>query len=313
MNTPTLALEAERIKAITLLGLASNLVLAGVKFGVGLVVNSLALIADAFNSLTDIITDVAVIWGSRWGAKPPDEDHPFGHGKIETFISAIVISGIIAVGVALVITAVKTLIVGREKAVLGLPIVGVAILTIAIKEYLYRRTLVVARQVRSIALKAKAWDHRGDVVVGLVVLSGGLGTVLHWLPADTIAGLIVGVIILTVGFRLGKEVVVELSEGAVDQETITQLNSILHSIPEVRGWHKLRTRRIGRELLMDVHILMDPQLTVEEAHRIVRDIEQALRSGTSWPVDPLIHVDPDNDEIRAKRERAGDKTLKPKL
>ncbi|MFN3821908.1 MAG: cation diffusion facilitator family transporter, partial [bacterium] len=301
MPTPDLAAEILSIRRITMWGMLVNIFLAIIKGVVGWIIHSLSLIADAFNSLSDIVTDIAVIWGSHWGSRPPDENHPFGHGKIETFISGVVIIGIIVVGAGVIVAAVQSLLGFVRAPLSGSMIMIIAGATIIVKELLYHKTLKVARIVRSTALKAKAWDHRGDVAVALVVLMGGLGTILKIQFADAVAGLIVGIIVLSVGFRLGKEVIVELSEGAADRETLEQLNRVMASIPEIRGWHKLRTRRIGRQLHLDVHILLNPRLTVEEAHNIVRNIEDTLRSATNWPIDPLVHVDPDNDEIRSKR------------
>jgi len=287
-----------------------NIVLLISKIVVGAVVGSLALIADGFNSLTDILTDVAVMIGTSLGVKPADENHPYGHGKIETFVAGVVEIGVLSVGIGIVYSGVKALIAGPKVVENGWAVVGVAAFTIACKEWLFHRTRKVAESSRSTALKAKAWDHRSDVAVSAVVLAGGVGSVVNWPYGDVIAGLSVGVVILVVGFRLAFDTLIELTEGWAGGETVARIAEVLKNEPEVRGWHKLRTRRIGRELLMDVHVMINPNLTVLESHKIVRRLEATIRDALDWPVNFTIHIDPDSDEIRLARIAASDQTLK---
>ncbi|MBM3326233.1 MAG: cation transporter [Calditrichaeota bacterium] len=310
MTNADIAREAREITSATRVGLVFNMGLAAMKFIVGLIVGSLALVADGVNSLSDIITDFAVIIGARLGAKPADRDHPFGHGKIETLVAGIVDAGVIGVGALIVWTALKALIQHSDGPTHGLPVIIASAITMGCKEWLFHRTHKVADRCRSAALKGKAWDHRSDVAVSTVVLVGGAGVMLGWEHADAVAGLVVGSVVLIVGLKLVYEIFVELTEGTAGEKTEEQINSILCAIPEVRGWHNLRTRRIGRELLMDIHILLDANLTIDEAHNIVRSIEATLSKELEWPVNPMIHIDPDNAEIRAKRMAMGDKTLK---
>jgi len=302
--------EAGEISAITRTGMVVNTLLAIVKLIVGYIVGSLALIADGFNSLSDMITDFAVLIGTTLGAKPADSSHPYGHGKIETIVALIVDLGVFAVGAGIIISAIRSLMIHPAMPTSGLAIAIVSAVTIVAKEILFRKTRRVADKCRSAALHGKAWDHRSDVAVSAVVLCGGVGSMVGWEHADAIAGLMVGLVVVAVGARLAFETLIELTEGSAGVDTHTKIDEVLGSVDEIKGWHKLRTRRIGRELLMDVHILIEPALTVEAAHQIVRKIEALLASNLDWPVNLTIHIDPNNEEIRMVRQAAGDTTLR---
>jgi cation diffusion facilitator family transporter len=302
--------EAGQINAVTRLGMVCNTLLAIAKLIVGFFVGSLALIADGFNSLSDILTDIAVLIGTSLGARPADASHPYGHGKIETIVALMVDLGVLSVGMVIIYTAVKSLAGVPEIPSNGMAIVIVAIATILTKEWLFHRTVKVAVKSRSAALRGKAWDHRSDVAVSSVVLAGGVGSLAGWEYGDAIAGLIVGLVVLVVGAKLVFETLLELTEGSAGAETEKRIDEVLTSFVEIRGWHKLRTRRIGRELLMDVHILLDPELTIENGHSIVTRIEEAMQKAIDWPINLTVHIDPDNHAIRSARVAAGDKTLR---
>lgn len=302
--------EVAQISAVSRLGIIVNTLLAIGKLAVGYLVGSLALIADGFNSLTDLITDFAVLIGTTFASKPADTSHPYGHGKIETMVALIVDLGVFGVGAGIIYAGIKSLVTHPEMPSNGLAIAIVSAITIVAKEILFRKTVKVAESCRSPALHGKAWDHRSDVAVSSVVLFGGIGSIIGWEHADAIAGLVVGLVVLGVGARLAFETLIELTEGSAGEDTHQKIDKVLAGIEEVKGWHKLRTRRIGRELLMDVHILIDPNLTVDEAHQIVRRIEALLETSLDWPVNLTIHIDPNNEEIRAARRAAGDNTLK---
>lgn len=308
--TFNLASEARQIAATTKLGMAVNTILMAAKIAVGAAVGSLALIADGFNSLTNMITDVAVLVGARLGALPADDNHPYGHGKIETFVAGVVEIGVLTVGGGIIYSAVVSLIEGPEIPTNGWAVVGVSAVTIICKEWLFHRTSKVAESCRSAALKAKAWDHRSDVAVSTVVLAGGVGSLYHWPYGDVIAGMVVGVVIVGVGARLAFETLIELTEGWAGSETVGKITTVFSANQDVRGWHRLRTRRIGRELFMDVHIMVDPKISVEESHHIVRRLEDDVQAALDWPISLTVHIDPDNEEIRSVRKSFGDQTLK---
>ena len=308
--TGNLEREAVEISSVTRLGMIANSLLAVAKLSVGYLVGSLALLADGFNSLTDLITDFAVLIGTALGAKPADSSHPYGHGKIETIVALIVDLGLFGVGAGIIATAIRSLITHPAIPSSGLAVAVISAVTIVAKEFLFHKTTKVAEKCRSAALRGKAWDHRADVAVSAVVLCGGIGSIYGLEHADAIAGLVVGLVVLGVGARLTFETLIELAEGSAGGDTHKKIDQVLGAVEEIKGWHKLRTRRIGRELLMDVHILIDPNLSVESAHKIVRKIEELLSASLDWPINLTIHIDPNNDEIRSARKAAGDSTLR---
>ncbi len=303
-------LEAAEISTITRLGMIVNSFLAIAKLIIGYLVGSLSLLADGFNSLTDILTDFAVLIGTAFGAKPADTSHPYGHGKIETIVALIVDLGVFSVGAGIILTAIKSLIDEPAIPSSGLAVVVISAVTIIAKELLFRKTTKIAVKCRSAALRGKAWDHRSDVAVSSIVLLGGIGSIYGLEHADAIAGLVVGLVVLGVGGKLAFETLIELTEGTAGSDTHKTIDEVLLTVAEVKGWHKLRTRRIGRELLMDVHILIDPDMSVEAAHQVVRRIEGLLAASLNWPINLTIHIDPNNDEIRTLRQAAGDVTLR---
>ena len=293
-HRPTTQLDREtaRINRMTRLGMAGNIGLAILKFAVGKLSGSLALIADGFNSLTDVITDIAVLIGTGLGSRPADQSHPYGHGKLETFVAGLVAFGVLGVGGGIIWSAVQSFITERRTPHGGM-VIAAALVTIVVKELLFRRTKRVAVECRSAALTAKAWDHRSDVLVSGMVLAGGVGALLKWPYADGVAGLAVGLVIMAVGGRLIFETLAELSEGSAGAEAQERIESVFREFNEIQGWHRLRVRRLGRELVADVHIVLDGQLTVGEGHAIVQRIEDTVMTRLQWPINLVIHVDPE--------------------
>lgn len=292
MSSASIKDEAARITRITWIGMICNLVLSAVKLTVGYLIGSLGLIADGFHSLSDLGTDFAVLIGATIAAKPADRSHPFGHGKFETFTIVFVAIALILVGVGLVWKAVNAV---REPVVSvnGATIILVAILSIGVKEWLYRITLNVAEQCRSVALKANAWHHRSDALSSVVILAGGGAALLGWQQGDALAGLLVGLMVIAVGGKLGFEALIELSEGSAGKDTIEGIEEVINRFEEIRGTHRLRVRRIGRELTMDIHVVLDPDLTIKAGHDIVQRVEDTISKEIDWPITLTIHVDPD--------------------
>ena len=292
MKSISLTTETAQIARITRIGMVGNLGLSAIKLSVGFLVGSISLVADGFHSLSDLGTDFAVLIGTAIAAKPADRNHPFGHGKFETLAVVIVAVALIAVGASLAWKAMTT--IGREMpAVYGIWVTVVALISLIVKEWLYRATLKVAVRCRSAALRANAWHHRSDALSSVVVLVGGGATMLGWSYGDNLAGMLVGLMVIAVGGKLGFEAFRELCEASADQETVKQIKDAITWISDIRGAHGLRVRRIGRELMMDIHIVLDPALTVREGHDIVTKVEDAVREAIDWPITLTVHVDPD--------------------
>jgi len=288
---------AGQIRSVTYFGAVVNILLAIIKVTIGLAVGSLAMLADGIHSLSDLATDVAVLIGSHLGAREPDPTHPYGHGRIETFSAIVVALVLMVVGGAMIYRA--TMAIARNEAVA--PHWGVlagALLSVVAKEWLYRITRRVAVRLHSAAVYANAWHHRSDAFSSVAVMVGFVAMEAGFDHGDQLAATAVGLMIIFVGVKVVADSLMELTEGAVDPETVDHIKSVISANPAIRQWHRLRTRTVGREVFLDVHILVDPQLNVAAAHEITEGLEQALDEEISRPVNITIHIEPDLPSFR---------------
>jgi cation diffusion facilitator family transporter len=221
-------IAAKQIKSITYLGMALNVGLAFIKIVVGLLTTSLALVADGIHSLSDLVTDGAVLLGVRLGSKAPDQRHPYGHGRAETFSAAVVALILILVGGAMIYKA--TLAIARDETTpVHYEVLVVAVISIAAKEWLYRATRKVAVRSHSPALYANAWHHRSDALSSVAVAIGFVTLTLGFTHGDQVAAIAVGLMIIWVAVRVIGETMRELTESAVDPETIEHIKKIINA------------------------------------------------------------------------------------
>lgn len=287
----------QQVRSVTYLGMVVNVALSVIKVAVGLVFSSLSLVADGIHSLSDLVTDLAVLLGLHLGAREPDETHPYGHGRLETFSALLVAIILILVGGAMVYQA--TLSIARNEVVVPhWPVLGVAVLSIAAKETLYRLTKRVAVRSHSPALYANAWHHRSDALSSVAVLIGYAVLYIGFDHGDQVAAIAVGLMVILVGVKIIGDALRELTEGAVDPETVEQIMKVMDGHHGVRQWHRLRSRTVGRELFLDVHILVDPELNVAAAHEISDRLEEALDETINSPVNVTVHIEPDLPAFR---------------
>lgn len=279
---------------VTLVGLCTNLVLLGLKLVVGVFVGSAALIADAVHSLSDLLTDLVTILGIRLSGRPADESHPYGHGRYETIAASLIGVALVGAGVAIAWDAGLSL-YRQEYNIPGYPVLIVAAVSIVSKEWLYQITRRVARRVRSAALSANAWHHRSDALSSVAVLIGAVAGILGWGYGDQVAAIAVGVMVAIVGLNSLWKVFMELTEGSISAEERGSIVKAIESVPGVRGWHRLRTRLVGREVCMDVHVLVDKKLSVGEGHAICTAVEGAIDLSLGRPVSVVVHCEPEGD------------------
>ncbi len=284
---------------ITLIGIVGNALLLGVKLLFGFISGSAGLIADGIHSASDMATDLAVLGGMHLGRRGADDDHPYGHGRFETLAGGIVAGILILVGVFIAWEAVAALRSGVVNFP-GVPVLVIAPISIVVKEWLYQRTIRVAREVDSAALHANAWHHRSDALSSIAVLAGGIGGLVGWGQADHLAGLIVGLMVVVAGGRTLFVVLHEITEGGLSCDEIANIELTIESVEGAREWHYLRTRRVGRETFIDLHVLVDPRLSIVEAHRISADIEVALHRAYKRPANVTVHIEPDLEEERKR-------------
>jgi cation diffusion facilitator family transporter len=290
-------IAGRQIKSITYIGIALNIALAVVKVVIGWLAGSLALVADGVHSLSDVATDAVVLLGLRLGSKGPDQSHPYGHGRAETFSAGLIALVLILVGGAMIYYA--TMAIARDEVTTPrLAVLIAAIVSIAAKEWLYRATQKIAIQSHSPALYANAWHHRSDALSSVAVVIGFISLEFRFGHGDQVAAIAVGLMIIWVGVRIVGDSLRELTEGAVDSDTIEHIRGVINANSSVRQWHKLRTRTVGREVFLDLHILVDPDLDIAAAHQISESLENALHEQITRPVNITVHIEPDIPDLR---------------
>jgi cation diffusion facilitator family transporter len=294
MDYETRYLQARHI---TLLGAFINLLLAMIKIVAGLWGRSHALFADGVHSLSDLLSDALVLLASRYGSRDADSDHPYGHARIETAATVVVAALMLLAGGGIVYDAGVHL---YEHHVIPRPdfyVFWVAIFSVIANEVIYRFTRRIADRIQSELLRAHALHWRSDAASSLVVLLGiGLALLgIHTL--DVVAAIIVGVMIVKMGAEFGWEGVRELIDTGLDEATLAQIHDIIKDVAGVRMVHQLRTRTMGRNILVDVHILVDPYLSVSDGHYIGHQVHLTLMEKIPAIIDVTVHVDAEDDEI----------------
>lgn len=296
MTKPILQ-QNKSIQKVTYVGMAVNIGLAVLKIVIGLVAGSIALLTDGFHSLSDLATDVAVLVGIHFGSKEPDHEHPYGHGRIETFSAGLVALILIVIGAVMIYKA--SMLIARISesterfSYIGAAMIWVSLVSVVSKELIYRWTRNVAVQTHSAALYANAWHHRSDALSSIAVLVGAVAVLLGYPHGDQVAAIAVGLMIILVGVKVISGCLNELTERSVDRKTVEHIQKIIDSEKQILDWHRLRTRSLGREIFIDLHILVDPALTVTQSHEIADCLEKSLHSQMDQPVNVMVHVEPD--------------------
>ncbi len=281
---------------VTILGAVTNLVLALAKFVGGVLGGSTALVADAFHSLSDLLTDGVVLFTHRIGQKPRDEDHPYGHGRAETIGATLVGSIIIFTGFGLGYDVWQTIESGTERVPEWIALAAAAF-SIVTNEGLFRYTKAVGEKISSPSIIANAWHHRSDAISSIAALAGIFGAMRGHPIMDPLAGGVVAVMIVKVGYDIASGGLRDLMDTGLSEENTRKIQEMVNNIPGVIAYHDLRTRRIGGEILMDVHILVDNDLTVSEGHKIADTVRRNLMVAFANVQDVLVHVDSEVDDI----------------
>ena len=292
MNETKISPEKAGRKA-TLLGLFVNAFLILLKFFAGIFGGSQALIADAVHSISDLFTDAVVLLGIKIGRKPPDNEHHFGHARIETLASAIVGLALIGTAVYLGIDAALNIHQHTEYHPTGIALIGAGV-SIALKEALYRYTVLIGRRIKSQLIVANAWHHRSDALSSVAVLLGVAGTLINpaWHILDALAALIVSFFIIKVGFDILRKTLREFTDTAPRPEIIEKLMQLSRAVDGVMNAHDLRVRTSGGFYQAEIHIVVDGQLTVVQGHRIAKTVERCLSEEMDELDRVIVHVDP---------------------
>ncbi len=287
-----------RIYRITLAGSIVNVVLLVFKFAAGILGHSAAMIADAIHSLSDFLTDIIVIVFVRLSSKPADHDHDYGHGKYETLATSVI-------GLALAVVAVLIGWDGIEKIAdalqgnrlesPGIIALWAALLSITLKEWIFRATRKVADEVKSKALEANAWHHRSDALSSVGTAIGIGGAVMlgdGWAILDPIAAIVVCVLIIVTAFRIIRQASGELLEESLPKETEDRIEQIVYQDTLVSDIHKLHTRRIGNIIAIEMHLRMPAGITLAESHVHATAIEQSLKTEFGKGTHIMLHIEP---------------------
>ncbi|OUN76077.1 cation-efflux pump [Alistipes sp. An116] len=293
-------IRKRKIYRVTFVGFVVNLVLSIVKLIAGLVGRSGAMVADAVHSFSDLATDVVVIAFARISAKPRDPGHDYGHGKYETLATIIISLALAVVGAGILVDSIERIRIVLDGGLLprpGVIALVAALVSIIVKEILYRYTVRVGRQIQSPSVIANAWHHRSDALSSLGTLVGiGCAYFLgsKWRIADPVAALLVAVFIFKIAFDLIRNGLGELLEQSLPEDVEEEILHIVTANPEVREPHNLRTRRIGASIAIEVHVRMDGRMTVEHSHDLTVEIERRLRERFGEETMIAIHVEPIN-------------------
>jgi len=285
------------IRKVTLIGSVVDLVLGVVKIAVGLFAGSQALIADGVHSLSDLATDFLVIFAAKHAHREADEEHPYGHGRIETVAT-------VALGVALAIVAIGISIdafrrMASEEALLhhGVWALVIALISVASKEYIYQYTARVARRLRSNMMHANAWHSRSDAISSIIVVIGVGGAMAGFPSLDEVAAIAVALMIAKIGWDLLWTSLQELIDKALEPELVEDIRQRILEVDGVRACHMLRTRTSGSDSLVDVHLQVDPTLSVSEGHQIGERVRKRLIGEVEHIADVTVHIDPEDDEL----------------
>ena len=284
------------VRKVTLIGSVVDLLLGIVKVVIGVLAHSQALVADGIHSFSDLFTDFLVLFAAKHAHREADEEHPYGHGRIETVATVALGGALLTVAVGISYDAIRRLLEPDLLLHPGVLALLAALVSVLAKEIIYQYTARVARRLRSRMLHANAWHSRSDAISSIVVVIGVGGTMagLPWL--DAVAAIVVALMIAKIAWDLLWKSLQELIDTALDAEQVETISETIRDVPGVRSLHMLRTRRSGSDALVDVHILVDPRLSVSEGHQIGETVRNRLLQSNDEVTDVTVHIDPEDDE-----------------
>ena len=280
--------------SVTVAGMMANIFLTIFKLWVGLAVRSQALVADGVHSLSDLFSDLVVIFGLKWGRKAPDEDHPYGHARIESVAGMLMGLILVAAAIGIIYNGLSS-IYHHRQANPSLWAIAAAFISIVVKEALYWYTIKVGRRIRSLVIVGNAWHHRTDALSSVAVLIGVGAVYINpaWHIADSLAAILVSILIFKVAASLIWTTLKEVVDTAPDKEVLRQLSDYAETVDGVRQAHDIKARYSGSQILVEIHIVVDPDLSVREGHSIAKAVKRKLLANVDDVSEVIIHVDPE--------------------
>ncbi|TNF00602.1 MAG: cation transporter [Gammaproteobacteria bacterium] len=291
-----LAAEMREASRVTIIGMILDAVLGVIKVIAGALFHSQALIVDGIHSFSDVASDLVVLGVMRVSRQEPDDNHPYGHQRIETFGTLLLGSILIAVGAALAWENTLRLVAGEATIVPGWPVLAAAAISVLSKEWIYRYTRHVGERIRSDLIIANAWHSRTDAFSSVVVLVSTAGAMLGYIWLDVLAAVVIAIIIIHIGWTFTWDSVKELVDTGLSPEDTQMLKDIARNTDGVRNVHELRSRRMGHDILLDVHLVVRPDISVSEGHQIGIQVVSRMRGALENIRDINFHIDAENDE-----------------
>lgn len=291
----------KQIYRITLVGSAGNALLVVFKFVAGIIGHSAAMVADAVHSLSDFITDIIVLVFVSISAKPQDSSHDYGHGKFETLATLFISLALVAAAIGIIVSGARKLAAWLNGADLEAPgslALWAAVISILMKEWMFRFTARKGRELDSPALKANAWHHRSDALSSIGAAVGIGGAVLlggRWTVLDPLASIVVGAMLVKVAWEIMRPSLGELTDESLPEKTEEEILEVFHSFSDISEPHNLRTRRIGNSVAIEAHIRMDGNMTLQRAHEITSKIEGELKERFGSGTIVTLHMEPLKD------------------
>ena len=287
--------KEKTILFVSLINASVNALLAIVKIIAGYVGFSHALIADGIHSFSDIVTDVLVFFAARASIQHPDREHPYGHQRIETIGTLVIALILVAVSISIVTDAIQHLL-SRVFEIPTIPVIIVAVVSIFANEALFHYSKHQGKKINSNLLISNAWHKRSDVFVSIIVLFSVIGSRLGLTWLDSAGAIVIALLIVKIGIQMIWHSVQELIDRGVDEKTLSKIVAIVKSNPGVRSIHQLRTRLHANSIFVDLHIIVDPFISVSEGHHIGEEVHVALLKKIKNIFDVTVHIDSENDE-----------------
>lgn len=291
-----LAVEMKAASRVTIIGMVLDAVLGIIKVIGGALFHSQALIVDGIHSFSDVASDLVVLGVMKVSRQEPDDDHPYGHQRIETFGTLVLGSILIAVGAALAWENTLRLIEGGVETMPGWPVLVAAGASVVGKEWIYRYTREVGVAIKSDLIIANAWHSRTDAFSSVVVVVSTAGAMMGMLWLDVFAAVIIAGIIIHIGWKFTWDSVKELVDTGLSPEDTEMLKSIARDTNGVRNVHELRSRRMGHDILLDIHLVVRPEISVSEGHQIGMQVVSGMRDALDNIRYINFHIDAENDE-----------------
>lgn len=284
-------------RRVTWVGFWSNIVLSVLKILAGVFGRSSAMVADGVHSASDLLTDVVVLIVIGASRKKADNSHSYGHGKIETFATFVIAVMLAAVGIGIFIDGLERVIASLHGAHLPQPgwiALAMALVSIIVKEWLFHYTRNAGRKIGSSVMEANAWHHRSDAFSSLATLIGIAGAMflgVRWRILDPLAAMLVSVLIVVMSYQMARQSVRELLEASLPEEITRPMTELIADTPGVKAYHHFKSRQNGNKKIVDLHIKLDPTLSLVEAHDIATEVEHRLQDKFG-DVEVNIHMEP---------------------